>query len=641
MFLPPEEEPVSVLKALSAKSETPVANSANNTSKGIEQAQNSTAETNTIAKGHQVIGPVSRRSLFKKNLYKDYSEKSFRSLNLARTSTSGTEVECENLRTRNIVNRALAVMTKSLEDRDCLPQSQGEVKVDTESDTSKEFESSDNSLSPSISENDNESNSDEEGSIRDPKSIGDGGTLTAQTSFRKIAKKRRKARGQSSFHHTKSSKEYLRKAQEAYQKLKISEQSADASTNTEKESNDVDYGYGDAVESQPKAAVNYGYGDPSKSESGEAVDFGYGDPTKSQVQEPVDYGYEDPEAGQPHLPRRGRRARRRNSVTKFSVQAASVVAAKAAAERILQLKPSLTSLTRGRSKTPTKLRRQLDHQVEPANAQQPQKECRVRRALPQRSSRNALDVFGDSYATKYSSKHQEVKEPKESQHKESPTLRRSIQITENPHLKLTSNYFSPDPKPRSLFCKNSGISKNLSLRFKAPLRTDSWLSHDTNTDDDDADSLASDMESLCTFRNNSFRLDASHSFNRNADLPPVPPPPPQASPLTQASPSLTPAPGNKSRLTSLDHLANFSTGRSGSAESKRRNSLVVTWSDGSGKGASKDNVHNTTRERLIGDGNKIPILPFAGTTTTSNNTSISKSCMPAPVIRTPSFKGSQ
>lgn len=675
---------MSLLKALSAKNVIAVTSKSNtnttstSTSAGAKQENKSTSitktNTRTNTEGDQEIDPASRRSTFRNNLPKHHGDRNFRSLNFSHASKScetKTVTVTSNrdiFPTRSIVNRALEVMSNSLKDGDCVAQKEDNYKDcsatdtesgDAESDSGKEEASTDDS------DSDNNNNNNDE-SIKAPS------TLTAQLSFRKIAKKRRKAGGKSSFHHSKSSKEYLRKAQEAYQKLKISEQEneknsrlvlesssgsnsnrsskvdvnsnpcgcedLDVSTKPEKDPDEVDYGYGDPVESKPQ----------------EAVDYGYGNPVESMPQEAVDYGYGDSNATQPQQPRRGGRARRRNSVTKFSVQAANIVAAKAATERILQLKPSLTSLLRGRSSTPTKHRRELNYERKRSSAKQNTEQRQevgrrhedqknnVSPVPPQRSSSNSRIVFGNRDATKHShsSESQERAESKQSQsqHEESSSSLQPASAPFNPHLKLASDYFLSDPEP-SLLRKNSGRSNNISLRFKAPIRTDSWLSYDNsysnNDDDADADSLAPDMESLCSIRDSSHRLDSSHSF-RNTDLPPVPPTP-QASPLTQASIST-------SRLTSPDHRTGFTAGRSTSGETSSGKSLVVSWSNGSNKDASLSRFaadRSASSERFSGTGNKFPIFPFPRNVTIPKSAVASTSCMPAPVNRTPSYNGSQ
>ena len=122
----------------------------------------------------------------------------------------------------------------------------------------------------------------------------------------------------------------------------------------------IDYGYGDLSGSQPKitATVDYWFVNPldnGQPENNKAVVYGYGNPSDSQPNDgPVDYGYGDPSDSQQQPVQRGRLARRRNSVTKLSLEAANVVAAKATAERILQLKSSLAFLPRKNSLTPTR-----------------------------------------------------------------------------------------------------------------------------------------------------------------------------------------------------------------------------------------------------------------------------------------------
>lgn len=114
---------------------------------------------------------------------------------------------------------------------------------------------------------------------------------TPELNSKKIVKKRRKDNDQVAVEHSKSNREYLRKAQES-----LRQQPQD-----------------DTSESNP-----YGYEDP---------DAASGGPSNP-------YGYEDPDSG-PTLRRVGP-ARRRGSVTKFSIDAAA--AAKEATERILKMR---------------------------------------------------------------------------------------------------------------------------------------------------------------------------------------------------------------------------------------------------------------------------------------------------------------
>lgn len=139
------------------------------------------------------------------------------------------------------------------------------------------------------------------------------------------------------------------------------------------------------------------------------------------------------------------------------------------------------------------------------------------------------------------------------------------------------------------------------------------------------------MESLCSIRDSNYRLDTHHSnHNLNqGDIPPVLPTPPSASPLILAS-------------SPPDPRTRFTRGRSRSGERNLRNSLVVSWSNGSKKEKplsrfAVDKSH-ARRERQSGS-IKFPILPCVGVV--KSNGSASKSCMPAPVNRTPSYKGSQ
>lgn len=195
----------------------------------------------------------------------------------------------------------------------------------------------------------------------------------SDVNLKKIAKKRRGAGGTVDVEYTKSSKEYLQKAQESLRQESGGNSSAEFSSNsnppsiessaptTTGQSSSNPYGYedpdaaprklsGPAHRSFSQPAISstgnpYGYGDPAASNP-----YGYGDPTASNPygygeaassKNPYGYedaapsnpyGYEDPDAA-PTIRRRGS-ARRRGSVTKFSVQAAA--AASAVTDRILQ-----------------------------------------------------------------------------------------------------------------------------------------------------------------------------------------------------------------------------------------------------------------------------------------------------------------
>lgn len=239
---------------------------------------------------------------------------------------------------------------------------------------------------------------------------------------------------------------------------------------------------------------------------------------------------------------------------------------------------------------------------------------------PRRPSRHPR-VCGDRGSImKHSSHLQEQAESKQSKHDNSSSLQ-TFSSTANPHFQLTSDYFSPDPKPKNSVRRNSGILNGTTFRFSTPARTSSWLSHDNSfstvnqdDDDDDADSLASDMESLCSIRDSNYRLDTHHTAHtlKKMDTPPVLPTPP------------------------LDRRTRFTGGRSCSGDLNPRKSLVVSWSNGSNKIAVDKS--RTSRDRRSSS-NEFPILPHLSVTTTNGLTS--NSCMPAPVNRTPSFKISQ
>jgi len=194
----------------------------------------------------------------------------------------------------------------------------------------------------------------------------------SDVNLKKIAKKRRGASGTVDVEYTKSSKEYLQKAQQSLRQESGSNSSAEfssssnpraneASTTTTDQSSSNPYGYedpdvaprklsGPAHRSFSQPAISsagnpYGYGDPAASNPygyGDAApsqnSYGYGDPVASNPCGRGDaapsnlYGYEDPDAA-PTIRRRGP-ARRRGSVTKFSIQAAA--AASAVTDRILQ-----------------------------------------------------------------------------------------------------------------------------------------------------------------------------------------------------------------------------------------------------------------------------------------------------------------
>lgn len=639
----------------------------------MEQEKSPALKTNTNQQQDKnEVGYTPCQSKFNGHFTKQHSERNFCSLNSSGSVGSsgpglltGNRPNRPGIPTSNIVNRALEVMSNSLKDSDYTPRQP--VKSvddgDSEDDTEKDLTPSDSSNS----DNDNDEATEPTMPTEPTSRLGN---ITAQVSFRKIAKKRRKAGGRSSFHHTKSSPEYLRKAQEAYQRLKISEQEQpkdqnrqpelengrDSLENDKNQCKDLDLVTSrNSIKTRELEAVDYGYGDGDPSDKNtkkDAVDYGYGDTAASQPDQAVDYGYGDPEGGQPQLTRR-EKPRRRNSVTKFSLQAANVVAAQAAAKRILKLRPGLTSLSRS-STTPTRRRQQQD-QSQRSNAKQ-NHDLRVgrngRRAAmqttlqhprqqqenqknktdnmhidrlepPRRRASNLAGVAEDRGSGMQSSRLKETSESKHPQH-ENGTSRRPIPSTTNPHFQMTSDYFSSEPKQRNLLRRNSNSNSGRTFRFSTPARTLSWLSNDNsystvNNDDDDADSLASDMESLCSIRDGSYRLDTHHANHalKNTDTPPVLPTPPPAF-LTSPPP---------------DRRSLFTGGRSCSGELNFRNRLVASWSSGSNKEASLSRfAQRNSRSK------DFPILPCVRVVTTNGSAS---TFMPAPVNRTPSYKGSQ
>ena len=158
-------------------------------------------------KHHHAIGASRRSSLTNHLPHKQHSDSSFRSLN------SSTVVD-NNIPTRNIIDQALEVMRNSLNDASLIAQQD-------QQEQSKESTGEDDA--PTDNSNNNSSDNDNDEPTRaDPEPPSYIGNLTAQPSFRKIAKKRRKAGGRSSFHHTKSRRGSLRRgAQETYQRLQL------------------------------------------------------------------------------------------------------------------------------------------------------------------------------------------------------------------------------------------------------------------------------------------------------------------------------------------------------------------------------------------------------------------------------------
>jgi hypothetical protein len=228
-------------------------------------------------------------------------------------------------------------------------------------------------------------------------------------SLRKVAKKRRKEPDKngverSSFHHTKSSKEYLRKAQEALMKQQelcgsntssisaesASERSAESMHSPRTNFRMLCHVGGAADRTNMEAdpfSQSSSYSNESacrniQQDNNGANPYGYEDPDVGAASMPGDsnlYGYEDPDANAARMLPSARRmepARRRGSVTKYSTQAAQ--AAKKATERIMRLqglnwKGSTENSTRSigcfaRSTTPTRRRSHPRHAMETTSA---------------------------------------------------------------------------------------------------------------------------------------------------------------------------------------------------------------------------------------------------------------------------------
>jgi hypothetical protein len=600
-------------------------------------------------------------------------------------AAAGDDNNNSNIPTCNIVHRALEVMSKSLKDAstngiDCQQQEAGQSPHQQQQP--EDSDGNDDDSGDDVSPSDNSKSDNENDKGKPTPTI-----ASSPPSIRKIAKKRRKEAGRTSFHHTKSSKEYLRKAQEAYQQLQINEpeqqkqqqqqrekekqELSEALNSSDSDTDPIDYGYGypDDVPIVPSRSsstdpIDYGYGDPddlpSRSSSTDPIDYGYGDPddvpSRSSSTDPIDYGYGDPDAAPPQQlqhqqSRRGGPARRRNSVTKFSVDAANIVAAKAATQRIMLLKPGLMSLARGHSKNKDSNNK----------SNRNDNGCKARPSPPQRSRRDPRNVlsYGGDTVVKRCTDLQQMAASQEKQQDEDSSLMQTIEpsTTRNYPLQLTSDYFNSDPKPKSLLRNNSNTSMNKSLRFTTPARTESLLSHDSSfgalsinnnnddddDDDDDANSLASDMESSCSMHdggNSSYRLDNTNNSHNLPPMPPAPPPPP-ASPRLLSSPLSSASVSTSKHNSSLDHLTHYSSDRSSysSDHTPTRKSLVISWSNSSN---SKDvpfaHLPTDTIRRDSGDKKKTgkyPILPFP-TTIGRTTSQTSQTCMPAPVCRTPS-----
>jgi hypothetical protein len=345
---------------------------------------------------------------------------------------------------------------------------------------------------------------------------------------------------------------------------------------------------GDRFSTASSNSNPYGYEDPDagfKSQTTTSTNdlYGYEDPdacTKKTDSSP--YGYENTDS-QPQQPRRRHpRPTRRGSVTKFSLDAATIVAtaSKSANESAESVHEKPDGFSTGHAAD----RETEDDLVRDFKA----------------SNHGGLDSFLSARSPYFVS----------SQLQQSDVNRA---FTINGDVTDSDNGLS-----RGILSSRHGVSPRRTgsqrrpNRFSAEsLRSDSFMSHGSGVSlDDDADSLAPDMESLCSI----------HDRFEDNDFAPLPPPRPERSPLT---PRKTP---NRSR--------------SGSSLRGTYSLTRPAYSNGSinsegfqlkPKRASLGRAGTTVTVPLDGD---FAILPLVAPT--SPIASTGESLMPAPVKRNPS-----
>jgi hypothetical protein len=335
----------------------------------------------------------------------------------------------------------------------------------------------------------------------------------------------------------------------------------------------------------------YGYEYPGADTNGTAAQsssdlYGYGEPNAcTKKNEPDQYGYENPDT-QPQAPRRRHpRPTRRGSVTKFSVGAASIIAA--ATESVpeptstAQEVPSVSANFSTRDTVDQETEEDLVGDLEPTGV---------------------LDSFLSNH---------------------SPYLVSSQYYHHTSVSRVNSSHSdaadSGDCLSRGILSTRQGISPRRTGSYRRPhrftaehLRSDSMMSHGSGVSfEDDADSLAPDMESLCSI----------HDRSEDNDFPPMPPLQPAKSPLTPRD------------------LPN----RSRSGGSSRGGLLARrTYSNGS---LSSDGFHLQPKRTPSGRTGlmvSVPaeadfaILPFGGLPAPAATDSPSEYLMPAPVKRNPS-----
>ena len=293
--------------------------------------------------------------------------------------------------------------------------------------------------------------------------------------------------------------------------------------------------------------------------STESNPYGY-ETTTAPLAASNPYGYEDSDS-RPQQPRRHPRARRRGSVTKFSLEAAQAVASS-------QPAPAVPSSQSG----PDPM---LPNGGDFVMALKPPAESRSKGFTP-RSRRRGDNDGVHPLSRNNSGESDQALSPRRS----APSRSGSTRSASSRHL----------------------------ARFRAPSRSDSFISHgSTGSFEDDVDSLAPDMESLCSIHDR----DLGTEFDLGGAAPPM-------SPLTPGLNS-----GSKPK------------------------SLVKSFSNKSDGGGGLDSFLLERRKSLsersnfpvvsIPNNSEFAILPIA---TCNNSDARSSARMPAPVRRTPSHSAS-
>ncbi|KAL3922427.1 MAG: hypothetical protein SGILL_002213, partial [Bacillariaceae sp.] len=331
---------------------------------------------------------------------------------------------------------------------------------------------------------------------------------------------------------------------------------------------------------EPKEAANpYGYDDVAMAGDDNNMNANM----KETLSISNQYGYEDPDASVaatanscattasspygyencdkvPQQPRRHPRARRRGSVTKFSLEAAQTIASSHPA-------PSIPSSEGGSDSM-------LPNGGDFIMALKPPADSRPNKGLTPRNRRRTLDPGQGDGANPLSRNNSGSSEQGLSPRRSAPCRSGSTRSASSRHL----------------------------ARFGAPSRSSSFMSHGSAASfEDDVDSLAPDMESLCSIHD--------RDLGTEFDLGPV------AAPMSP----LTPGVSSASRSKSLSKtFSNKSDSGLDSFLLERRKSL-----------SERSNFPVVS---IPNNGGDFAILPFAA----SGSDARSSARMPAPVRRTPS-----